>query len=41
VVIESSTDESSMDFRCIESSTDGRSNDGIRVVIDLISTDEE
>jgi hypothetical protein len=30
-----------MDFRCIESSTDGSSTDGIRVVVDLISTDEE
>jgi hypothetical protein len=41
VVTESSTDESSMDFRCIESSTDRSSNDGRRVVVDLISTDEE
>jgi hypothetical protein len=41
VVTESSTDESSMDFRCIESSTDGSSNDEIRVVVNLISSDEE
>jgi hypothetical protein len=41
VVTESSTDGGSMDFICIESSTNGSSNDGIRVVVDLISTDEE
>jgi hypothetical protein len=41
VVTENSTDGSSMDFRCTESTTNRRSNDGIRVVINLISTDEE